>query len=622
MLRLAILSLAAVCSVQAFSVAPALRTHSAAPIRLHRAGLPLRSAKLPVARRMPHLMTAVADSETSSDTPIPEVPPIKYLTVEEAKAIDEELMSDDQGFPLVTLMELAGQSVAESIYDMYPPDRLDGYKVLVICGPGNNGGDGLVAARHLHHMGYFVEVVYPQRNNKEPFVGLCRQLNALDVRVNMGMPGTANNYAVIVDAIFGFSFQPPVKAPFDFVLKQMRDPSMFGTVPIVSVDVPSGWDVERGPPTETEMRIEPDLLVSLTAPKTFARKYTGMHYLGGRFVPPRLGYKYKLNLPKYEGKDQFLTLPAPPPMTPEEEAEEEERLAAAAAAKAEAESAAAQKEDVPQELASPLSSFEQVAFGGGAAAAAPAAVLADPDPQTQAAIEDATQKALRVIGEKRAGWDGEVRQIVAARLSPLAWTSEYPPDKTTIAKVCFLCAKTLADRGFDNLDVLSEGRAIAEGAFEQGGEIESGRILRALAALYGKGGQPAMETTILEEVERVIKERGLPEDLIPPPPRPSYSMADKWTLNLQGPEDLAPIFEVVVRPSQKAALLMKAYLGQNDMPAEAASTLELYVGEEPKSWRTGLVDLEAEIGASGLLDGRTLMVRRKEEAAEEKGAEE
>lgn len=58
----------------------------------------------------------------------------------------------------------------------------------------------------------------------------------------------------------------------------------------------SGWDVEKG----NSGGIQPDLLISLTAPKKSATQFTGRyHYLGGRFVPPALEKKYQLNLPPY-----------------------------------------------------------------------------------------------------------------------------------------------------------------------------------------------------------------------------------------------------------------------------------------------------------------------------------
>jgi hydroxyethylthiazole kinase-like uncharacterized protein yjeF len=104
------------------------------------------------------------------------------------------------------------------------------------------------------------------------------------------LQGSLKETDVILDAIFGFSFSGPVRPPFDEVLALIAKSKL----PIVSVDIPSGWDVELGP-VEREVanaegkRVEevlmPDVLVSLTAPKQGVKGYKGRHFLGGRFVP-------------------------------------------------------------------------------------------------------------------------------------------------------------------------------------------------------------------------------------------------------------------------------------------------------------------------------------------------
>ena len=96
---------------------------------------------------------------------------------------------------------------------------------------------------------------------------------------------------VILDAIFGFSFQPPVRAPFDVVLPLLAKLAKSG-LPIVSVDIPSGWDVEKGKITVDVAEgggkpfegLDPDVLISLTAPKLGVKNFKGRHFLGGRFV--------------------------------------------------------------------------------------------------------------------------------------------------------------------------------------------------------------------------------------------------------------------------------------------------------------------------------------------------
>lgn len=136
-------------------------------------------------------------------------------------------------------------------------------------------------------------------------------------------------YGLVVDAIFGFSFKGAVREPFGSILSTLERV----TVPIASIDIPSGeywlhlpeegarpewsqrsslamglvagWDVEKGKADG----LQPDMLISLTAPKKAAMHFTGRyHFLGGRFVPPALQEKYALNLPAYPSTDCVLQL--------------------------------------------------------------------------------------------------------------------------------------------------------------------------------------------------------------------------------------------------------------------------------------------------------------------------
>eukprot|EP01083_Nonionella_stella_P180940 646677_1 len=68
---------------------------------------------------------------------------------------------------------------------------------------------------------------------------------------------------------------------------------------LLSVDVPSGWDVDGGDLTGTNF--SPDVLVSLTAPKLSSKKFTGRHFVGGRFLPPGIAEKYGIRMPPYPG---------------------------------------------------------------------------------------------------------------------------------------------------------------------------------------------------------------------------------------------------------------------------------------------------------------------------------
>lgn len=228
--------------------------------------------------------------------------PMKLLNQAEAAAVDEDLMVTP-GFSIDQLMELAGLSVAEAVHLKYPPSTHP--RVLCVCGPGNNGGDGLVAARHLWQFGYKPVVVYPKRPSRPLFVNLAAQMEMMQIPLLDALPAgdLAASHDVLLDAIFGFSFAGAVRAPFDAILPALRDAAL----PLVSVDIPSGWHVEDGPADGEAL--SPDVLVSLTAPKQCAAHFSGeAHYLGGRFVPPTIAAKYGFEQPAFPGAAQVVLL--------------------------------------------------------------------------------------------------------------------------------------------------------------------------------------------------------------------------------------------------------------------------------------------------------------------------
>uniref|UniRef100_A0A1I8B254 NAD(P)H-hydrate epimerase n=1 Tax=Meloidogyne hapla TaxID=6305 RepID=A0A1I8B254_MELHA len=197
---------------------------------------------------------------------------------QESIDIDQELFNS---FSVDQLMELAGLSCAQAIYSVYNKG-----KVIVVTGPGNNGGDGFVCARHLKHFGFTPTIVNPKPSKNDLMQRLIIQTQQLGIEQLESMPKDLNNFNLIVDAIFGFSFKPPIREPFTQIIKQMAEQK---DLPIFSIDIPSGWDVEKGPPDDNTIpTIMPDSLMSLTAPKLCAKYFKGKHhFIGGRFLPPK-----------------------------------------------------------------------------------------------------------------------------------------------------------------------------------------------------------------------------------------------------------------------------------------------------------------------------------------------
>ncbi|KZF23038.1 meiotically up-regulated gene 182 protein [Xylona heveae TC161] len=229
---------------------------------------------------------------------------LKTLSAKNASELDKDLMSSG-AFSIDQLMELAGLSVSQVVYHLQPLSK--GNRILVACGPGNNGGDGLVAARHLWHYGYKPTIYYPKQSKNELYQRLCTQLKTLDIPFTEDFQSALKETDHIVDAIFGFSFSGEVREPFPAVIEALRDTKL----PVTSVDAPSSWDIEDGPPSSGPGKgFQPDALISLTAPKPLAKWFKGRHFLGGRFVSPQIAQKYDLEIPKYEGLSQIVELPS------------------------------------------------------------------------------------------------------------------------------------------------------------------------------------------------------------------------------------------------------------------------------------------------------------------------
>lgn len=218
-----------------------------------------------------------------------------------------------------------GQSVAEAIHKVYAQSNRK--SVLVLAGPGNNGGDGLVAARWLSVYGWDVTVWYPTRQSSTlksvlytRLVNQCEQLS-IPIVEDPQFPFTllhSASAAVVIDAIFGFGYQASrsmdKSSPLTNAVAAL--PLLSRRLPVVAVDVPSGWPVDDDGKscisTDTAVEYMPDMLVSLTAPKRCAKRFHGRHhFLGGRgFISRRLMEEFSLESPmdKFVGCDQTVPI--------------------------------------------------------------------------------------------------------------------------------------------------------------------------------------------------------------------------------------------------------------------------------------------------------------------------
>ncbi|MCJ1444409.1 MAG: hypothetical protein MMC23_004911 [Stictis urceolatum] len=229
---------------------------------------------------------------------------LKTLNAAKAADLDKDLMSTG-AYSIDQLMELAGLSVSQAVFKLAPPSAMP--RVLVICGPGNNGGDGLVAARHLFHYGYKPTIHYPKQSENDLYQRLCTQLKNLDIPFADDFDHAFKETDSVVDAIFGFSFSGEVREPFPKVIEALENTKL----PVLSVDAPSSWNIETGPPEAGPgSGFMPKALISLTAAKPLVKHFKGRHFIGGRFLPPSVAKTYDLDIPPYEGIDQIVEVDA------------------------------------------------------------------------------------------------------------------------------------------------------------------------------------------------------------------------------------------------------------------------------------------------------------------------
>ncbi len=194
---------------------------------------------------------------------------MEILTATEMAAVDRRT-AEEFGVPVSALMENAGAAVARFCLRQYPKAK----RVVVFCGKGNNGGDGLVAARLMARAGMQVSVLLLGREGEVKgeaagaLAALCEVMPVVAVMEPLdeaGLAGVMETLGVadlIVDAVVGTGFKPPLRG----IASQLQGILARVKTPVVAVDLPSGWDADS---MEQEMvgAFPADAVVTFTAPK-------------------------------------------------------------------------------------------------------------------------------------------------------------------------------------------------------------------------------------------------------------------------------------------------------------------------------------------------------------------
>ncbi|HEX7056991.1 MAG TPA: NAD(P)H-hydrate dehydratase [Bacilli bacterium] len=162
------------------------------------------------------------------------------VTAEEMRRLDRHTI-DRIGIPGHTLMELAGKAVADHIADRYATGRW-----LILAGKGNNGGDGLVAARHLLERGFHADVLFAA--DPGALTGDIAEQIRIAAHFPLGMSTFAagqtdwRSYNGVVDALLGTGSKGAPRKQYAAMIEEANASGL----PIVAVDIPSGLDADTG----------------------------------------------------------------------------------------------------------------------------------------------------------------------------------------------------------------------------------------------------------------------------------------------------------------------------------------------------------------------------------------
>ncbi len=216
------------------------------------------------------------------------------LTAAQSREVDRLALSEF-GLPTLVLMENAARAVADVALDAL--EDTDHPAVLILAGPGNNGGDALAAARHLHNAGAVVDVVlaYPPATCKGDCALHLHAVQRMGIPVrtwNPAQPLATTSPALIIDGLFGTGLSRPLDATTAALTHAANALAATGPL-MLAVDLPTGMDADTGDTVGASPIIRADATVTFAALKPAllalaAQPFAGEVIVGDIGVPQEL----------------------------------------------------------------------------------------------------------------------------------------------------------------------------------------------------------------------------------------------------------------------------------------------------------------------------------------------
>ena len=231
---------------------------------------------------------------------------IPAITTDQMRRVDQ-LMVEAYGISLLQMMENAGHHLAGLARRLLGGNVTD-RRIAILCGAGNNGGGGMVAARHLHNWGALVQVQLAAEATRLKDVPAHQwrtvRVLGLDTRVTPDL----GQVDLVIDALIGYGLTGD---PRPDVAAWIERGNAAGH-PVLALDTPSGLDVTTGVPARPCMRATATLTLAL--PKIgllaeTARPFVGHLYLADIGVPPELYQQMGLSVPPVFAAEEIVALP-------------------------------------------------------------------------------------------------------------------------------------------------------------------------------------------------------------------------------------------------------------------------------------------------------------------------
>ena len=228
---------------------------------------------------------------------------IPSITTEQMRKVDD-LMISKYGIELIQMMENAGRNLAELAINLIDKnfENRNSKNIVIACGLGNNGGGGMVAARHLSNHGFNVTLVLTGTEAKLKLIPLKQWniLKNLPVRMIIANStdtlGVFNQADLVIDAIIGYGMYGELKGIPAHVIHEILNSQNQN---VLSLDTPSGLNATTGEFSE-KLCIRAYATMTLALPKTGlvqddAKECVGKLYVADISVPPKLYNEIGIN---------------------------------------------------------------------------------------------------------------------------------------------------------------------------------------------------------------------------------------------------------------------------------------------------------------------------------------